>query len=174
MSATAREQRRYVKDVSRRRRRGGAGRGPVVIQRMAAAAVRAGGRVRDGARAVVAGDRPFVAGLVGLLALSVIMLSGPLQSYWQGRERVELLEAKHDALTAEIATLEDRASELKDPEEIELLAREQQGYVRPGEVPYAIVPPEVDNPQITAPRDVESQPDPWYRRLWDSLADWLG
>lgn len=174
MPATAKEERRFIREASRRRRRGGAGRGPIVLQRAAGRTVDAAYRVSDVARRVVEGDRPLIVGLVALLGLSVVMLSGPLQSYWHGRERVALLEAKHEALTTEIADLEARAEALHDPDEIELLAREHLGLVRPGEVAYAIVPPEVDRPQITAPRDVASEPLPWYRRLWDTLATWLG
>ena len=174
MAATARDQRRYVKSASRRRRRGGAGRGPVAVQRLASNVIDWSHRVREAARAAVAGDRPLIAGLLGLLVLSVIMLSGPLQSFWQGRERVQLLDAKNQALTTEIDALRDRAAELRDPEQIELLAREQQGFIRPGEVPYAIVPPAVDRPRITTRHEIEPQPAPWYQRWWDTLASWLG
>ncbi|MBW3618634.1 MAG: septum formation initiator family protein [Actinobacteria bacterium] len=119
--------------------------------------------------AAVAGDRPFVIGLVGVLALAVVMLSGPFQSYVDGRARVEALEAKFVALDTENASLRQRRADLRDPANIELLAREQQGMIRPGEVPFAIVPPEVERPLITtAPQG--ARPDvPWHRRLWEAV-----
>lgn len=119
--------------------------------------------------AAVAGDRPFAIGLIGVLALAVVMLSGPFQSYMDGRARVEALQAKVEALDAENTSLEQRRADLRDPDNVELLAREQQGMIRPGEVPYSIVPPEVERPLITTPPQA-SQPDvPWQRRLWEAV-----
>lgn len=164
---------RAVRRAGRERRRGGR-RAPVAVQR-AAQRLDAGVRhARSVVTRVVEGDRPLIAGLLGLLALSVVMLSGPLQSFWDGRSRVELLETKNAALEAEIAALEQRREDLLDPAAIELRAREELGFSRPGDVTYQIVPPEVDRPVITAPRDVEPGPAPWYRRLWTSLAELVG
>ncbi len=46
--------------------------------------------------------------------------------------------------------------------------------VRPGEVPYAIVPPEVDRPQITTPPTAEDGDAPWYARLWEAVSAVFG
>lgn len=170
-----REQRRAVRDAARRRRRGGVGRGPVALQRLArgsAASARALGR---GVRQLVRGDRPLFVVLAGACALAVVLLSGPAQSYLDARTRVELLDDKATLLAAENARLEQRMTDLADPEVLELLAREQQGFIRPGEVPYRLVPPEVDRPRITAPRGgAEPPPAPIYRRVWDAVAERFG
>lgn len=161
-------------DGSRHGRRA-AGRGgrraPAAVQRLARRVGDGAGAAREVGARVVEGDRPLVAGLLGLVALSVVMVSGPLQSFFDGRERVELLERKEDALQTEIDRLEQRREDLNDPEKLELLAREEQGFVRPGEVPYAVVPPEADEPRIEGPQDVAEPDEPWYRRLWDTVAD---
>jgi len=47
-------------------------------------------------------------------------------------------------LADEVARLEQRVDDLHDPEHLELVAREQQGFARPGEVVYRIIPPETD------------------------------
>lgn len=166
-SADRRSQRRLVRRVARRRRvdivgtRTGLSTLPSVLH--------------DRVRVVTQGDRPLILALVGAIALAVVLLSGPAQSYLDGRERVEKLTVKATALDAENAALEQRVGDLQDPETIELLAREQQGYIRPGEVPYVLVPPEVDRPTITDPRSAP-EPDggPWYQRLWQDLREWVG
>ena len=108
--------------------------------------------------------------LVGMLALAVVILSSPLQSYLDGRERVEGLQVKAAALDGENARLERRVEDLGSDRTIELLAREHLGLVRPGEVLYTLSPPEVDRPLIAAPRGRADLPSgPWYARLWDEV-----
>jgi len=126
--------------------------------------------VRRGVGAAVGGNRPFVAILIGLLVLGVLMLAGPASNFLEGRSRVEVLQAKLAALSEENAQLEERTRELRDLDQIELLAREQLGMIEPGEVPYAIVPPAIERPRITPPREPPPPPArPWYDRLWHAL-----
>lgn len=166
-SADRRAQRRLVRRVARRRRVGSVGNRPGLLTLPAV--------LHDRVRLVTHGDRPLVLALVGALVLAVVLLSGPAQSYLDGRERVEKLTAKAAALDAENAALEQRVTDLEDPETIELLAREQQGYIRPGEVPYVLLPPEVERPTITDPRTTpEPASGPWYQRLWLELRGWVG
>ena len=113
--------------------------------------------------------------LLGVIVVGVVLVSGPAQSYIDGRARVDGLTVKVDALEQENERLGQRAADLQDPGNIELLAREQQGFIRPGEVPYTLVPPEVDRPQITAPRDgAPVEAGPWYVRAWDTVRGWFG
>lgn len=144
-------------------------RAPLPVQRVARRVEDTAYAARDVGVAAVSGDRPFLVGLVGILALAVVMLSGPFQSYVDGRARVESLETKVAALDAENSSLRQRQADLQDPINIELLAREQQGMIRPGEVPYAVVPPEVERPLITAPAAEADADVPWHRRLWEAV-----
>ena len=130
-------------------------------------------RVR--ATRAVRGDRPFLVALVGLLAVSALVLAGPTQSYLDGRARVDALTVKAEALDGANAELEQRAADLQDPANIELLARETQGFIAPGEVPYSLVPPEVDRPRITAPKDAPAvDAEVWYERAWGTVRGWFG
>jgi cell division protein FtsB len=166
-SADRRAQRRLVRRVARRRRVDVVGTRTGLLTLPAV--------LHDRVRLVTQGDRPLILALVGAVALAVVLLSGPAQSYLDGRERVEKLTVKAAALEVENAALEQRVADLQDPETIELLAREQQGYIRPGEVPYVLVPPEVERPTITDPRAApEPATGPWYQRLWQELRDWVG
>jgi cell division protein FtsB len=168
-----RELRSHVRDASRRRRRGGLGRAPVPVQRVARRVEDTALAARDMGVAAVSGDRPFVLALLAVLAVGVVMLSGPTQNYLDGRQRIALLEQKQAALVAENAALEERAAELVSPRQVELLAREQLGMVPPGEVPYALVPPEVERPRIAPPRELGGVTDdaPWWVRAWTTLTD---
>ncbi|MEX2324952.1 MAG: septum formation initiator family protein [Nitriliruptoraceae bacterium] len=122
------------------------------------------------------GDRPLILGLFAVIALGAVMLVGPLQSYLDARERVQVLELQDRVVSDEVARLQQRVQDLDDPEHIELLAREQQGFIWPGEVPYRIIPPDHDRPQITdaQPLDQPWEPLPWHQQLWHQLQRWLG
>lgn len=169
------QERRELRRVARRRRRGGDGMPPLVVQRTSSAIGRAFGGLKHRVGRATRGDRPLLVALVGILVVGVVVLSAPTQSYLDGRSRVESLAAKADALDDANATLHQRVEDLEDPTNVELLAREQQGFVRPGEVPYALVPPEVDRPRITAPRDgAEADPSAWYERAWGTVTGWFG
>jgi cell division protein DivIC len=179
MAATApsrRDRRRALRAATKRRVRGGERRAPVAVQRAARtiddAVFRATGRFRR----VFAGDRPFLLGFLGLVAVGVLVISGPLQSYLDQRDRVELLEEQKAVLDQANAQLEQRSSDLQDPSHLKQEARERLGYIEPGEVPYVVVPPEQDPSTITQPLDLPKQNDDrsFVRRAWDSLTGWFG
>ncbi len=115
----------------------------------------------------MAGDRPYLVALFGVLTLASLMISGPLHHYLDGRDRLELLDRKRAALSAEVERLERRAADLENPVYIEELAREQLGLVAPGEIPYLVVTPDAEQEQL-AP--AEPSLVPWYRRAWKMLA----
>ena len=147
----------------------------MVLQRGATAVVDAAGELRYRAGRVVRGDRPLVVMLLGALTLAVVLLSGPAQSYLEARDRVESLELKAAALDTENERLQRRVEDLEDPLTVELLAREEQGFVRPGEVPYTLIPPEVTRPRITSTRSrPQAEPGAWYQRVWAAVGDWVG
>lgn len=175
MSTTHRwAERRRLRGLERRRRRGGDDRGPVALQRLARAVRDLTADLVRRSRRAVRGDRPLIVALVGVLMLAGIVVSAPLQSFLDGRDRVDHLEAKADALDGANEQLEQRALDLEDDTTIELLAREQLGLIRPGEVAYAISPPEVERPRITAPREVQLEERTWYDRLATELRERLG
>jgi cell division protein FtsB len=112
-------------------------------------------RARRPVRRVLGADMTLGALLVGATVLAVWVLAAPFETYVSSRERVTVLEEQAAALQAENARLEQRITDLDDPLTIELIAREQQGLVRHGEVPYVLSPPEPDRPRI-----VEAPPAP--------------
>ena len=115
--------------------------------------------------------------LTGLLALAavvvVITAAGifPFRQMIADRRSVALAEEKLSALRAENAHLEDQVAALQTDEEVERLAREQFGLVRPGEIAYVVVAPpgEEEAAAVPEPTLEESGGQPWWRDVWDFL-----
>lgn len=116
-------------------------------------------RDRRPVRRLLGADLTLAALLVGAVVLGVGVVAAPFETFVSSRERLTVLERQAAALEAENARLEQQLSDLDDPLTIELLAREQQGLVRAGELPYVIILPEPDRPRIVdapmAPAPVE-------------------
>lgn len=127
--------------------------------------------VRTSAGEFVSGDRPFVAATVVVIALALLMLAGPVNRWLDGRERLGVLDEQRAALEVEVERLQSRAEDLHDPSHVELLAREQLGLVRPGEVPYVVVVPEPERPQLARGRGLAPEGAAWYRRLLEAIGD---
>jgi cell division protein FtsB len=157
------------RSVDRVRRR------PAPLRRLGSGLSRVGHAIRNLWVDARSGERPLLVVLAVATVLGVVMLSGPFERYADGRTRVEAARSTADALDEEIARLEDRVEQLQDPTNLELLAREQQGMIRPGEVAYTLVPPVVDRPVISAPRssETETTTPPWYARAWDAVRSWF-
>jgi cell division protein FtsB len=124
-------------------------------------------RSRRPVRRLLGADLTLGVLLVGATVLGVWVAAAPFETYVSSRERVAVLEQQAVALEVENARLEQRITDLDDPLTLELLAREQQGLVRPGEVPYVLTPPETDRPRIvdTAPAAAGTEQDVLGRLL---------
>ena len=114
------------------------------------------------------------------MALAIVLLvalaftvSGvfPLRQILAQERAVGLEEAKLAAIQAENERLTQEIVGLQTPEEIERIAREQFGLVRPGEVAYVVVSPPGVTPTTLPPEPTLDRPEeqPWCRDLWDFL-----
>jgi cell division protein FtsB len=120
-------------------------------------------------RRATQGDRPFQIGILVLVAVLGTMAWAPVNSLGAGAARVEQLTASRDKLAEEVERLEERKEQLMDPQELELMAREDLGLVKPGEIPYVVVTPEAD-PQLRAEgEEPPADERAWYQRLWDAV-----
>lgn len=108
--------------------------------------------------------------LIAVIVLGVLLVVPPFENYVSARQRVALLEQQASALDTANQRLERRLSDLDDPVTIELLAREQQGLIRPGEVPYVLIPPESERPRII---DVPPDPAPADLDVFERILGWL-
>lgn len=107
---------------------------------------------------------------MGLAILLTVMAIGPVQSYTAAADRVDQLAQSRAELQAEVDRLEARRERLQDPEEVELLAREQLNLVRPGEIPYVVVTPaEPELDPMRPPSADHRRGEPWHRRLGEAV-----
>jgi cell division protein FtsB len=70
--------------------------------------------------------------LLGVLAVV------PARAYLDQRARVAALELQAERLETQNAALSNRVAKLHDPAELERLARECLGMVRPGEIAFVM------------------------------------
>lgn len=77
--------------------------------------------------------------LVVALALATNVL--PLRQIVDQRREIAETTARLEAMMAENAMLDSQVAALETPVEVERLAREQLGYVRPGEEAYVVMDP---------------------------------
>lgn len=117
----------------------------------------------------------MVAGTVAIGIMFAFVF--PVRTYVAQRRAIGATEAKVQVLTEQDRQLTARAQELRSDSEIERLARQEYGMVRPGEVPYAILPapgsdpgrlPTVAGDPVSPPRSDDGLVD----RVLDALTFW--
>jgi cell division protein FtsB len=109
-----------------------------------------------------------------LMLLIVLVGAGfilffPSRQLVQQRRHVGDLEHRLGQLQAENAKLDEDVKRLTDPAELEVLARERLGLVRPGERAYFVEPVKPVSPP--APRVTDRAP--WWERAWESFTSLL-
>jgi cell division protein FtsB len=125
---------------------------------------------RDTPRRARSRRGPVIAVL--LLVALAITLAGifPFRQMIAQQRRVENTEAKLETLLAENARLEQEKVSLESATDLERIAREQYGLVRPGETGYTIDPPEpeLDRAVPDEPRPLDDDRSP-LEKVWDFL-----
>jgi cell division protein FtsB len=96
----------------------------------------------------------FLVVLVGLLFAFVY----PTRTFLDQRESTSKARAQLELLQAENARMDRQAKKLSTDSEIEQLAREKYGLVRPGERPFVILP--TPTTTTVAPGRTTTQPAP--------------
>jgi cell division protein FtsB len=111
----------------------------------------------------------FVALLVSLGFVATGVL--PVQQFLERNNQVADAQARLDELVEENTILADNADALLTDEELERVAREQYGFVRPGEIGYVVITPDVGptstpgEPPSAAPT-IEDERG-FLQRIWD-------
>jgi cell division protein FtsB len=104
---------------------------------------------------------------LGLVASGVL----PVQQYLEREYQVTDAQERLATLEYANATINSDVDALQSDQEIERVAREQYGFVRPGEVGYVVIVP--DNPdavtQAPAPVDVETASPGFFEQIWRYL-----
>jgi cell division protein FtsB len=110
--------------------------------------------------------------IVWLIFASVLLVAGlflfvlPGRTYLTQRRSLDAATVRERVLSSENAKLAQRIQQLQTDAEIERLARQEYGLVKPGEQAYAILPPR----QTTAPPSQgrpspKAHHDPWWE-VW--------
>lgn len=116
--------------------------------------------------------------VVGTL-LFVLLLSAlyPIRQYFAQKGELKKLTAEEAQLAEKIEALTELRSRLLTDDEMERIAREELGMVRPGEIAFAIVPgteaAAKKGPPTAPALDATKQPragPAWYERWWDAVA----
>lgn len=106
--------------------------------------------------------------LIGAAFLTQLV---PYQQILESQRQVSAAQAELEALEGENARLQADVDALHTEAEIEKLAREKLGYVRPGEKAYVVLdPPGTEEaPAPPATTDVVPEERTWVDELWDFL-----
>ncbi len=107
--------------------------------------------------------------LLGALALTVSGIL-PFRQLVSQQRQIERSQDQLTALERENQVLSDDIAMLGTDAEIERIAREQYGLVRPGEVAYVVVTPR-ETAVVVAQPDlvVRSDERTWWQRVWDFI-----
>lgn len=108
---------------------------------------------------------------VTLLVAFGLVVSGvlPLQQYLERETQVDAAREELAALEARNADIAGDVEALLTDQEIERIAREQYGFVRPGEVGYVVIVPEAaeTSERTRTPEPVEPIEAPgFFERIW--------
>ena len=109
---------------------------------------------------------------MGVLALiiagmAVITAVIPFRQILEQQARVDGASAELARVQMENELLNREVQALQTPEEIERLARENLGYVMPGETAYVVLEPEETLSTIPAAAIAEPDEVPWYLAIWN-------
>jgi cell division protein FtsB len=162
-----------AEDATRARPAGSGGqqRRPSTARRPARSGRRAVGRTirMHGLLGLSSTRRAAVLALV--VCALVLSVAVPLRNYLAQRGTLQDTVQQQDTLRRQVDELERRRTQLLDPTQVEVEARERLRYVRPGETPYVVqLPTPTPEPVPTdAPRSAGD--DQWYGQLWRSIAD---
>ncbi len=106
-----------------------------------------------------------------LIVALAITLAGvfPFRQILAQTGQVEEAQAELTSLQDENARLQADAAALQTPAEIERVAREELGLVRPGETGYAVRQPDIRPTPDPEPSVVVEDERTWVDKLWDFL-----
>ncbi|MGH2726712.1 MAG: septum formation initiator family protein [Actinomycetota bacterium] len=113
--------------------------------------------------------------LVGTLSV-VLLLSAlyPIRQYFAQKGELKKLTAQETQLADRIQELTELRSRLLTDDEIERIAREELGMVRPGEVAFAVLPGadgkgQAGPPSAPTVSTVKPGGESWYERWWGAV-----
>ena len=112
---------------------------------------------------------PMFMGVLALIVggIAVITAVIPFRQILEQQARVESASAELARINLENELLSGEVQALNTPEEIERLARENLGYVMPGETAYVVLEPEETLATTPVTPVIEEEDVPWYVAIWN-------
>ncbi len=105
-----------------------------------------------------------------LLGAAFLTQVVPYRQILDSQRQVATAQDRLTDLEAENRVLQADADALATPEEIEKLAREKLGYVRPGETAYVVLdPPGSDDAIVDEVVETEASEKTWVDEVWEFL-----
>ncbi|MEC3916919.1 FtsB family cell division protein [Nocardia sp. CDC160] len=108
--------------------------------------------------------------LAAVLCGLALTLAVPLRTYFTQRSDAQELALQHRQLEEEVANLRDRRAQQQDPNYIKAEARDRLRLVMPGDTPYIVQIPDIEQPAIPTQAAKPKAPDPWYTQVWHSIS----
>ncbi|MFE5283842.1 septum formation initiator family protein [Nocardia sp. NPDC056611] len=108
--------------------------------------------------------------LAAVLAGLALTLAVPLRTYFTQRTDAAELATQHRQLEEDVSVLRDRRAQQQDPNYIKAEARDRLRLVMPGDTPYIVQIPEIEQPAIPTQPAKPREPDPWYTQVWHSIS----
>ncbi|QLY32599.1 septum formation initiator family protein [Nocardia huaxiensis] len=108
--------------------------------------------------------------LAAVLCGLALTLAVPLRTYFTQRAESAELAAQREQLQDDVARLRDRRAQQQDPNYIKTEARDRLRLVMPGETPYIVQVPSLEQPAVPSYPAKTRVPDPWYTELWRSIS----
>lgn len=106
--------------------------------------------------------------LVGAAFLTQVV---PYRQIIDSKRQVEDARSQLATLESENTSLQADVDALGTDEEIEKLAREKLGYVRPGETSFVVLsPPDSGQPSPAPPPEADFEPETWVDQIWNFIS----
>ncbi|MBF6330719.1 FtsB family cell division protein [Nocardia transvalensis] len=109
--------------------------------------------------------------LAAVLCALALTLAVPMRTYFSQRAESAQLAEQRSELENDLARLRDRRAQQQDPAYIKSEARDRLRLVMPGETPYIVQVPGIEQPAVPAQTTQARPPDPWYTELWRSMSN---
>jgi cell division protein FtsB len=110
----------------------------------------------------------LVLGLVGAMAIQ------PTRQLLDQRARMRAASRDLAQVNESNRRLQNRIQRLKDPDYVDQLARAQSGLVKPGEIPYVVMPPSRSATDGRSKTPAPETPAPESPSFVDSLLHFIG
>lgn len=104
--------------------------------------------------------------LVLALCAVVVTIAYPLQEYLAQTSQLDALNQQNAGLSTQVSQLQRQIALWNDPGYLQIQARAQLHYVKPGEEGFTVPGPANGGEQLGLPTPT---PSPWYDQLWNSV-----